>query len=112
MKDFLCRIHKKAMDLTGKLNLEQLIAFISIADGLVAASTGPLHIAAAMGKKTVGLFAPMKPIHPGRWAPLGKDVHILVKDHYCEACRNSSDCECIRSISPEKVSAILHQNAE
>lgn len=103
MKDFLSRIHSKAMDLTGKLNLEQLIAFISIADGLVAASTGPLHIAAAMGKKAVGLYAPMKPIHPGRWAPLGKDVHILVKDNYCEDCRDSADCECIRSISPESV---------
>ncbi len=103
MKDFLSRIHSKAMDLTGKLNLEQLIAFIAIADGLVAASTGPLHIAAALGKKAVGLFAPMKPIHPGRWAPLGEDAHILVKDHYCEDCRDSADCECIRGISPESV---------
>ncbi|MBA4368188.1 MAG: glycosyl transferase family 9 [Desulfobacterium sp.] len=112
MKDFLGRIHSKATDLTGKFDLNQLIAFISITDGLVAASTGPLHIAAALGKKAVGLFAPMKPIHPGRWAPLGKDVHILVKDQYCEDCRDSADCECIRSISPEKVSTILHQNAE
>ncbi len=103
MKDFLTRIHSKAMDLTGKFDLDQLIAFISITDGLVAASTGPLHIAAALGKKAVGLFAPMKPIHPGRWAPLGKDVHILVKDQYCEDCRDSAVCECIRSISPESV---------
>src|SRR5262249_11693579 len=33
-------------DLTGKLTLSQLVSFIARADGLVAAGTGPLHIAA------------------------------------------------------------------
>ncbi|HEX8350219.1 MAG TPA: glycosyltransferase family 9 protein, partial [Hymenobacter sp.] len=32
-----------AADMTGKLTLAQLLAFIAAADGLVAASTGPLH---------------------------------------------------------------------
>ncbi|MFH2065073.1 MAG: glycosyltransferase family 9 protein [Pseudomonadota bacterium] len=103
MNGFLARVQDKITDLTGKFDLNELIAFLSLADGMVAASTGPLHLAAALGKKAVGLFAPMKPIHPGRWAPLGKDVHVLVKDQYCEDCRKSADCKCIRSISPEDV---------
>lgn len=103
MEEFIIRNSSKITNLTGKFDLYQFIAFISLADGLVAASTGPLHIAAAMNKKAVGIYAPMKPIHPGRWAPLGKDVNILVKGSYCEDCRASSDCECIQSISPEDV---------
>ena len=57
------------VDLCGKMNLGQLIAFISETDGLIAASTGPLHIAAALGKLVIGIFPPIKPMHPGRWAP-------------------------------------------
>ncbi|MFM2194560.1 MAG: hypothetical protein RL092_160 [Bacteroidota bacterium] len=64
-------------DLTGKLNLAELIAFIASCDCLVAASTGPLHIAAACGVNTIGLYPNTRPMHPGRWAPIGKHVHTL-----------------------------------
>lgn len=109
MRQFLNRAGSRVVDLTGKLNLSELISFLSMADGLVAASTGPLHIAAALGKKTVGLYAPMRPIHPGRWAPLGKDAHVLVKDQDCEDCRKSMDCACIRGISPADVMKKLEE---
>lgn len=99
--------HPQLIDLTGKLKLEELIAFISNADGLVAASTGPLHIAAALGKKAIGLFAPMRPIHPGRWAPLGENAKYLVLDKDCSACRKSRDCACIKAIQPLEVTLAL-----
>jgi ADP-heptose:LPS heptosyltransferase len=93
----------KAIDLTGKLSLQQFIAFINACDGLVAASTGPLHIAAALGKRAVGLFAPMRPIHPGRWAPIGKRASFLAKDQDCSDCKNGKTCHCIREITPQRV---------
>lgn len=96
-----------AVDLTGRLPLAQFIAFISACDGLVAASTGPLHIAAALGKRAVGLFAPMRPIHPGRWAPLGPRASFLVKDEQCAACKKGHACHCIREILPERVAEEL-----
>lgn len=65
-------------DVTGRFSLAELIEFISECDALVAASTGPLHIASALGKKAIGLYSPKRPIHPGRWAPVGKDTHVLV----------------------------------
>ena len=101
--DFLDQVPDRVVDTTGQFDLRQFLAFLSLADGIVAASTGPLHIAAALGKKAIGLYAPMKPIHPGRWAPLGKDVHVLVKDQYCEACRNEPECRCLQGISPHEV---------
>ncbi|MEX1002547.1 MAG: glycosyltransferase family 9 protein [Crocinitomicaceae bacterium] len=68
---------ENVVDLSGKMSLEDLIAFISQADVLVAASTGPLHIAGVCGIHAIGLFSDKKPIHPGRWKPLGKQITIL-----------------------------------
>lgn len=65
------------IDLSGQMSLEDLVAFIARADGLLAASTGPLHIAGVCGIEAIGLFADIRPIHPGRWKPLGPHVQIL-----------------------------------
>lgn len=64
-------------DMTGKMSLGQLITFISKAGGLIASGTGPLHIAALTGINTLGLFPSLRPIHPGRWAPVGKKADFL-----------------------------------
>jgi heptosyltransferase-3 len=64
-------------DVTGKFSLSELIQFIGQCQCLVACSTGPLHIAASMGITSIGLFSPHRPIHPGRWAPIGPRAHYL-----------------------------------
>jgi len=65
------------IDISGKSSLGELIAFISKCDVLVACSTGPLHIAAVLGIKAIGLYTDLRPMHPGRWAPLGKQSIAL-----------------------------------
>ncbi len=70
--------HPNCMDTTGKMNLSQLINFISQCETLVACSTGPMHLSGILGLKTIGLFSSIKPIHPGRWSALGKKVTNLV----------------------------------
>ncbi len=67
----------KVIDTTGKLTLTQLISLINGAHGLIAASTGPLHISAALGKPTLGLFVDQPIIGPQRWAPLGPQAEVL-----------------------------------
>jgi heptosyltransferase III len=99
--------HYDVTDLTGKMNLKQFISFINHADALVAASTGPLHIASALGKKAIGLFAPMRPIHPGRWSPVGRDAHAAVLNKECSDCRKSKDCHCIREIKSKQIVDLL-----
>ncbi|WP_306640936.1 glycosyltransferase family 9 protein [Sanyastnella coralliicola] len=74
----------KVIDLGGQLNLDQLLYLISKADGLVAASTGPLHMAAATGINALGLYSPKRPIFPTRWAPLGPKASYLVDDVHPE----------------------------
>ncbi|GAB3852918.1 glycosyltransferase family 9 protein [Hymenobacter terrigena] len=96
-----------AADLTGQLSLPQFIAFIAAADGLVAGSTGPLHLAAALGRHALGLYPPIRPMHPGRWAPLGKHAEFMVFDKpNCDDCRQQpAACTCIRAIEAAAVAA-------
>lgn len=96
-----------AADLTGQLSLPQLLAFVAATDGLVAGSTGPLHLAAALGRHALGLYPPIRPMHPGRWAPLGPRAEFIVFDKpRCEDCRTQpAACACIRAIEPAAVAA-------
>ncbi len=90
-------------DLTGSMSLGEMISFIQSVDGMVAASTGPLHLAAALGKFALGIYPPIKPMHPGRWAPLGKKADYLVADKDCSDCRKSGPCLCMLNITPLQV---------
>jgi ADP-heptose:LPS heptosyltransferase len=94
-------------DLTGQLSLPQFMAFIAAADGLVAGSTGPLHLAAALGRHALGLYPPIRPMHPGRWAPLGPHAEFMVFDKPdCDDCRRQpAACACIRAIEAAAVAA-------
>lgn len=89
-----------AENITGKLSLLELVAFISKCDALVAASTGPLHIAAALGIKAIGLYTPKRPMHPGRWSPVGNKAEVLV------AAKHPVAGEFL-NITPEQVAAQL-----
>jgi heptosyltransferase III len=104
-KLFRKEIPKDAMchDSTGKLSIDQLIWLIKNATGLVACSTGPLHIAGFLNTKAVGLFSSRIPIHPGRWKPLGKQSVALVFDENCSKCKAKKECNCISKISVERV---------
>ncbi|WP_448529568.1 glycosyltransferase family 9 protein [Raineya sp.] len=91
-------------NLTGKLTLQELIAFIGAVEGIVACSTGPLHIAAALGKYALGIYPPIRPMHPARWQPIGKKAKVLVLEKECSSCRKSNFCACINAISVAEVS--------
>jgi ADP-heptose:LPS heptosyltransferase len=98
-------------DLTGRLSLGELMSFIARADGLVAASTGPLHLAAALGIHALGIYPPIRPMHPGRWAPVGKKAVVFVEKKNCDACRKSGDCSCIREVPPRELSDYLERQS-
>ncbi len=95
--------HPQIIATFGRLTLEQLIALIYRTQGIVAASTGPLHLAAAYGKLAVGLFSPKRPIHPGRWKPIGENTTVLVSATLCEGCKTNGECTCLAGITPAEV---------
>lgn len=94
-----------ATDLVGRLSLAELMVFLQRCDGLVAASTGPLHLAAVLGIATVGLYPPERPMHPGRWAPLGRFATCLV----AQPAADLLAAKFLAGIPPEQVlTTLLH----
>jgi ADP-heptose:LPS heptosyltransferase len=77
LTDWIQTLSPTVQDMTGQMSLGQLITFISKAGGLIASGTGPLHLAALSGINTLGLFPSLRPIHPGRWAPVGKRADYM-----------------------------------
>lgn len=100
-----------AINIMGAMTLEELLTFIQHADGLIASGTGPLHIAAALGINTLGLFPPRQGISPRRWQPVGKKAAALVYDRpvfkCCFSCRGKSECFCMAQISVKQVLDVI-----
>jgi ADP-heptose:LPS heptosyltransferase len=71
---------KKATSVCGQFSLSAFIDYIAESTMLLACSTGPLHIAASCGIHAVGLYVNRRPIHPGRWSPIGPHVHVLQEE--------------------------------
>jgi ADP-heptose:LPS heptosyltransferase len=96
---WLKELPEEVYNLMGKFTLKELIECINLCDLLVAASTGPLHIAAALGKPVFGLYVPLKPLYPKRWAPLGPKAHYWVAETNCRNC-NIAECRCMLALAP------------
>jgi len=72
--------HTYVTNVTGKFALDDFVSFVGKSDGLIAASTGPLHIAAALGKHCLGLYQNVRPIFAKRWHPIGPKADWLEED--------------------------------
>lgn len=108
LSDWIKTLPSTVVDVTGKFSLEEFIAFISKAHYLIAASTGPLHIAAAAGIGAIGIYPPIKPMHPGRWRPIGSKATALCVNKVCRDCKNSPrQCSCINEVSPMQVGKLI-----
>ncbi len=68
-------------DLTGKMTLKQLGAFLKRCRILVSNDSGPVHIATAVGTPVVAIFAKgVQGVEPARWRPLGQDHEVIHED--------------------------------
>jgi lipopolysaccharide heptosyltransferase II len=89
--------HSKPINLTGKTSLEELAALISNVQVLVTNDGGPLHIASALGVKTVSIFGPVDEAVYGPYPQSEK--HIVIKaDLDCRPCyRNFRFTGCLNN---------------
>lgn len=77
-----------------QLTLRRLAAILANCRQVAGSSTGTLHLAAAAGAKTVGLFCPAPASRPERWRPLGVGhVQLVPEEEYCRNCRPSAKCD-------------------
>ncbi len=79
-------------DLTGRLNLEMLGAFLKEASLFVSNDSGPVHVASAVRTPVVSIFGRRLPgLSPVRWRPLGLESRVAWKDVGCDPCL-AHDC--------------------
>ena len=91
--------------MAGKLNLSELIALISLCTIFISNSTGPIHIAAALGKKTVGFYPKIRASSKERWGPYTNNKVVFEPEIECSDCTREQ-CEklnCMNSINIENV---------
>ncbi len=69
--------------LDGKLSSEELLTVLNYAQMVVAPSTGIVHLAAALGVPTVGIYSPVKSQNVTRWGPKGLHVETLTPQVEC-----------------------------
>ena len=99
------------IDLMGRISLRELMAVIGASNVVVSGSTGPAHMAAALGVGTVSLFDPRRNQSPTRWKPLGRGVILLPEVPTCEKCIQEA-CplwDCLDRISVHEVLSRVRQ---
>ncbi|MGH9774611.1 MAG: glycosyltransferase family 9 protein [Candidatus Acidiferrales bacterium] len=90
------------------MDLPQLIAVLARARIVVAADTGPLHLAAALGTPVVGLYGPTDPARNGPYA----SASIVLRNARAEETnyeRSSKYSSAMLSISVAQVEAAVEQ---
>lgn len=95
----------RCLDLTGKLSLPEMVEWIRLSELMVTNDTGPMHVAAALGKRVVALFGPTEPARTG---PYKQIEHALQLKLPCVPCMRSyctyfKPLECLRALSPPVV---------
>jgi lipopolysaccharide heptosyltransferase II len=86
-----------AKSFISSLSLREFGAFIQTAELFISNSTGPLHIAAAVGIPVIGFYPPVRVMSPKRWGPLTEKKVIFVPDSgKCPRCKGGecrgNDC--------------------
>jgi len=101
----------KSLNLAGRTSVGLLPALLRSAELLVTNDSGPMHVAVALGIRVVAMFGPTSPLDTG---PYGSGHAVLRSGIPCSpcfsrTCRNTTELECLRSVSPESVFQAVRQ---
>lgn len=77
-----------------RFTLGQFLGVLAAADLLIAPSTGPLHLAAALDTPTIGLFPPAPVMSPTRWGQIGRDAVRMTPVEPCPRKRTCAREKC------------------
>jgi heptosyltransferase I len=106
----LSQTNRPVVNLFGRTTLRSMAALIYGADLYLGCDTGPMHLAAALGRPIVALFGPTD---PGRWRPWSRaPVRLLRAGLSCSPCPGrvcSFNIECMRSLEVDGVMAAVRE---
>lgn len=99
----------KPIDLVGKTGLEILPAIIKNCNLLITNDGGPMHLAVALGIKSVSVFGPVSEVVYGPY-PLSNKHRVLKTDLECRPCYKNfrlpvcdKDKVCLKQVSVDMV---------
>lgn len=90
----------------GAMGLLTMGAFLSSVSLFVSNSTGPLHIAAAVGTPVIAFYPPITQCSPKRWGPLATEKIVFEADaSQCPRCKGGpcQGDDCMQMIPVEDV---------
>ncbi|NWG27977.1 MAG: ADP-heptose--LPS heptosyltransferase [Ignavibacteriaceae bacterium] len=104
----LCRefeVSEKVINLSGQLDISLLKALIKKAKVFISNSTGPMHIAAALGVHVIGFFPKILSCSQKRWGPYTEKKTIFTPTIDCSHCTREQckKLDCMNSIDIGKV---------
>jgi ADP-heptose:LPS heptosyltransferase len=101
------RSKDRIVDVSGKLGIGAFGALARSAVAFVGITTGTMHVAAAVGAATVGIF-PFQSDVPDRWAPLGARTAVVRPSYPCHPGDKKETCAdyaCIGHLDVERILA-------
>jgi heptosyltransferase-2 len=94
----------------GELNIGELAALFALCDGFVGNDSGAMHLAAAVGIPTIGIFGSTDPVRTG---PRGSRTRVVRHPPPCSPCLERTcrfdHYDCLRAITPAEVSGELER---
>jgi ADP-heptose:LPS heptosyltransferase len=95
----------RSRDLTGRTSLPEMVEWLRRCDLVVSNDTGPMHVAAALGKKIVAIFGPTEPARTGPYGQLPNVLQLKLPCVPCmtSTCKLATPLECLRGIGPAAV---------
>ena len=97
-----------ALVTAGETSVGELVALLSLCDGFAGNDSGAMHVAAALGIPTVGIFGSTS---PERTSPLGPQATVVYKPVACSPCLDRTcrfgHYNCLRGIEVEEVERLL-----
>jgi ADP-heptose:LPS heptosyltransferase len=97
----------EVVDVAGRTSVGALGALVQDAHLFVGITTGSMHVAAAVGAPTVGVF-PFQTDTPERWAPLGSRTAVVRASYPCRAGERKETCPdyaCIANLDVPRIVA-------
>ncbi|OGU75809.1 MAG: ADP-heptose--LPS heptosyltransferase [Ignavibacteria bacterium RBG_16_34_14] len=114
-------LNNRINNLAGKFSLSEMISLINLSGIFVSNSTGPIHIAAALNKYTIGFYPKILACSAKRWGPYTQKAIVFIPEIDCENCdrEQCNDLSCMSSINVmnvfaeiEKIYKLITNNGE
>jgi lipopolysaccharide heptosyltransferase II len=87
-EDIRRRMHYEPLVLTGKIDIDELLAVLARCDLVISGDSGPLHMAVALGRPTVSLYGPTDPRIYGPTPRPGQQAVVIRRGLACSPCYN------------------------